>query len=292
MRVYHPQGMYNNIPPENVFLAADEMGNEIGVGYIIRVMQPNVFPDRPVNLFISMECQPVARYMLFGALVALVPQMICAQRKKAAGAPGAKAYIHRYVRMWAGTLLRIAGVTVTVKGQENIPKGRAVVFTPNHQGDYDIPLMLMYLDEPHALVAKIETKKIPLVRTWMKLLDCVFIDRKSPRHSMEAMRQAQALVQAGESVVVFPEGTRSKGDAMGEFKAGAFRIACKAGAPVVPVAIDGSYKIMEANHNLMKPAHVNITILPPVETAGLGRTAQHELAAQVAQAIAAAKGEV
>ena len=103
----------------------------------------------------------------FGALVALVPQMICAQRKKAAGAPGAKAYIHRYVRMWAGTLLRIAGVTVTVKGQENIPKGRAVVFTPNHQGDYDIPLMLMYLDEPHALVAKIETKKIPLVRTWM-----------------------------------------------------------------------------------------------------------------------------
>ena len=199
----------------------------------------------------------------FGALVALVPQMICAQRKKAAGAPGAKAYIHRYVRMWAGTLLRIAGVTVTVKGQE-----------------------------PHALVAKIETKKIPLVRTWMKLLDCVFIDRKSPRHSMEAMRQAQALVQAGESVVVFPEGTRSKGDAMGEFKAGAFRIACKAGAPVVPVAIDGSYKTMEANHNLMKPAHVNITILPPVETAGLGRTAQHELAAQVAQAIAAAKGEV
>lgn len=75
MRVYHPQGMYNNIPPENVFLAADEMGNEIGVGYIIRVMQPNVFPDRPVNLFISMECQPVARYMLFGALVARARQM-------------------------------------------------------------------------------------------------------------------------------------------------------------------------------------------------------------------------
>ena len=75
MRVYHPQGMYNNMPPENVFLAADEMGNEIGVGYIIRVMQPNIFPDRPVNLFISMECQPVARYMLFGALVARARQM-------------------------------------------------------------------------------------------------------------------------------------------------------------------------------------------------------------------------
>ena len=103
--------------------------------------------------------------------------------------------------------------------------------------------MLMYLDEPHALVAKIETMKIPLVRTWMKLLDCVFIDRKSPRRSMEAMRQAQALLQAGESVVVFPEGTRSKGDAMGNSRPGLSASPARPGAPVVPVAIDGSYKI-------------------------------------------------
>lgn len=75
MQVYHPQGMYNNMPPENVFLAADEMGNEIGVGYIVRVMQPSIYPDRPVNLYISMECQPVARYILFGALVARARQM-------------------------------------------------------------------------------------------------------------------------------------------------------------------------------------------------------------------------
>ena len=232
-------------------------------------------------------------FYFFGALIVLTPKMNEAKRRKAAGdESGCRAIVDRYVPMWMSTLMRIAGCTVTVNGLENIPKDRAVVFTPNHQSDYDIPITLVHLDRPHALVAKVETLKIPLVRTWMKLLDCVFIDRKSPRHSMEAMRQAQALVQAGESVVVFPEGTRSKGDAMGEFKAGAFRIACKAGAPVVPVAIDGSYKIMEANHNLMKPAHVNITILPPVETAGLGRTAQHELAAQVAQAIAAAKGEV
>ena len=94
----------------------------------------------------------------------------------------------------------------------------------------------------------------------MELLDCVFIDRDSPRKAMEAMRQAQTMLEQGKSMVVFPEGTRSRGDQMNEFKAGAFRMACKAGAPVVPVAIDGSYKIMEANHNLMKPAHVTITI--------------------------------
>ena len=225
----------------------------------------------------------------FGALIALLPVMAKARRKKAAGDADAQAYIHKYVRMWAGTLLRIAGVTVTVRGAENIPQGRAVMFTPNHQGDYDIPLMLLYLDRPHGIVAKIETKKIPMVRTWMELLDCIFLDRKNPRQAVEAMREAEEMLERGESVIVFPEGTRSKGDAMGEFKAGAFKMACKAGAPVVPVAIDGSYRVMEANGGRMKPAHVNITILPPVETAGLDRTQKKELAQRVAGAIAAAK---
>ncbi len=225
----------------------------------------------------------------FGALVALVPVMFRARKKKASSAPDAEAYIARYVRMWAGTLMRIAGVTVTVQGRENIPTGRAVMFTPNHQGNYDIPLMLLYLDKPHGLVAKIETKKIPFVRTWMELLDCVFLDRANPRRAMESMKQAEALLKQGKSMVVFPEGTRSRGDHMNEFKAGAFKMACKAGAPIVPVAIDGSYRIMEANGGLMKPAHVTITILPPVETAGLDRTAQRELGSRVAQMIAQAK---
>lgn len=80
------------------------------------------------------------------------------------------------------------------------------------------------------------------------------------------MKEAGALLARGESVIVFPEGTRSKGDAMGEFKHGAFKMAFAAGAPVVPVVIDGSYKIMEANHNLMCPGHVTMTVLPPIET--------------------------
>ena len=191
--------------------------------------------------------------------------------------------------MWMSTLMRIAGCTVTVNGLENIPKDRAVVFTPNHQSDYDIPITLVHLDRPHALVAKVETLKIPLVRTWMKLFDCVFIDRKNPRQAVTAMKEAGALLARGESVIVFPEGTRSKGDAMGEFKHGAFKMAFAAGAPVVPVVIDGSYKIMEANHNLMCPGHVTMTVLPPIETAGLDRAAQKALPDEVARRIAAHK---
>ena len=226
----------------------------------------------------------------FGALLFYIPDMRRAGRLKAAGQEEeVRAILEKDVRMWAGTLMKLAGVTVTVKGAENIPTDRAVVFTPNHQGDYDIPLMLLYLDRPHALVAKVEAGRIPLVREWMRLLDCVFIDRANARKSMEAMNRAGELVKEGKSVVVFPEGTRSKGDRMGEFKAGAFRIASKVGADIVPVAIDGSYKIMEANGGLMKPAHVNVTILPPVSTAGMDRAALKQLPEQVAGLIAAAK---
>ncbi|MEG2931291.1 MAG: lysophospholipid acyltransferase family protein, partial [Ruthenibacterium sp.] len=177
--------------------------------------------------------------------------------------------------------------SVTVNGRENIPTDRAVVFTPNHQSDYDIPLMLTQLGRVYPLVAKVETLKIPLVRTWMRLFGCVFLDRDNPRQAVAAIKEVGALLTDGTSVVVFPEGTRSKCDTMGEFKSGAFKMAFVAKAPIVPIVIDGSYRAMEANHNLMCPAHITMTILPAVETAQLDRAAQKALPAQIAASIAA-----
>ena len=143
-------------------------------------------------------------FYFFGALIVLTPKMNEAKRRKAAGdESGCRAIVDRYVPMWMSTLMRIAGCTVTVNGLENIPKDRAVVFTPNHQSDYDIPITLVHLDRPHALVAKVETLKIPLVRTWMKLFDCVFIDRKNPRQAVTAMKEAGALLARGVNPLVF-----------------------------------------------------------------------------------------
>ena len=181
----------------------------------------------------------------------------------------------KYVPHWAGRLLAMAGVTVTVTGRENIPAGRPCVFVANHRSYYDIPLMLTQLDAPHALVSKIEVSRIPLVRGWMRLLHCVFVDRGDARQSIQCLSQATENVRAGYSVTIFPEGTRYKGaeGGLGEFKGGAFRIATRAGAPLVPVVIHGSRAIMEDNGGWMKPAHVRIEILPPIETEGLDRQA-------------------
>lgn len=70
MQIVHPMGMYQNMPPENVFIALDDMGNEIGLGYIIFQFQPNLYPDCPINLYFKLDCQPIAQYMLLGALMA------------------------------------------------------------------------------------------------------------------------------------------------------------------------------------------------------------------------------
>ena len=197
-----------------------------------------------------------------------------------------------WVPDWAGKLLRLAGVTVTVEGQENIPQGRPCVFVANHRSYYDIPLMLTQLDAPHALVAKKEVGKIPLVRGWMRLLHCVFLDREDSRKAMEALNEAIGHVNKGYSVVIFPEGTRNKGPegSLLEFKGGAFRIATKTKAPLVPVAITGSRDIMENNGGWMKPAHVTIRILPPIETAELDRQQLKELPEQTAQLIGSKLG--
>ncbi len=196
--------------------------------------------------------------------------------------------VQQKVRSWADHLLRLAGVKVEVTGLDRIPQGPAV-FIANHQGNFDIPLLLAHLDAPKALISKIEVKKLPLIRTWMKHLDCIFLDRSSTRSGMESISQSVALLKRGKSLIIFPEGTRSKGGPVAEFKSASLRIAVKAKVPVVPVVIDGSYRVMEQNRwgVMIHPATVRLQVLDPIPTAGLTREESKELHNQVRERIVA-----
>ena len=198
----------------------------------------------------------------------------------------ADALAAEHVPRWAGRLLKLAGVTVTVRGQENIPQGPAV-YVANHRSYYDIPLVLTCLDRPNGILAKEETRKIPLVHQWMDLLGCVYVQRGDIRASVKALNDATAWVKGGNSFVIFPEGTRNKGEegTTLEFKPGAFRVALKSGAPVVPVAISHSRDIMENNHMLMHPARVSVTVLPPITLEGMDKEAHKQLPQRVRAAL-------
>lgn len=177
------------------------------------------------------------------------------------------ALTRQVVGRWARRLLALAGAKITVEGLENLPDGPAV-YVSNHLGYFDIPLMLGYLGEDtKPLVAKKQIEKIPLIRSWMKELHCVFIDRDNPRASMQALNEAIGWVKNGYSMVIFPEGTRSKTGEMAEFKAGAFRIAQKNNVPVVPLCIKGTDYLMERNGYWIHPGKVTLKILPLIDTA-------------------------
>ena len=158
--------------------------------------------------------------------------------------------------------MRLGGCDYSVSGQENLPDGPAL-YVGNHQGNFDVGLILSALGGYKIPVAKIEAKHVPLANLWMMLLHVIFIDRKDPRQSVECMNLAAEHLKNGQSVVIFPEGTRSKGPQMNEFKPGAFKPALKAGVPVVPFVIDGTYNCFEEPGKLTK-APVTVTILPPV----------------------------
>ncbi|MFD2045273.1 lysophospholipid acyltransferase family protein [Ornithinibacillus salinisoli] len=141
-------------------------------------------------------------------------------------------------------VIQRTGTTVQVNGREKL-LDEPVLYVANHQGLFDILAFLGYLGRPIGFIAKKEIKKLPIIRSWMELLYCVFIDRKDRRQSMKAIQQGIENLKAGHSLVIFPEGTRSRGSKIGEFKSGSLRLAMKANVPIVPVAIDGTYHMLE-----------------------------------------------
>ena len=111
------------------------------------------------------------------------------------------------------------------------------------------------------------------------------MERGNPTQSVAALKEAAGLLRQGYSMVIFPEGTRSRGDQVGPFKTGAFRVASMTGTPIVPLCIDGSYRVMEAHGFWIHPAKVRIKLLPPVQTKGLSREEIHALDERVRQII-------
>lgn len=190
--------------------------------------------------------------------------------------------VNKWVPMWARYVLSQCPAQVEVIGQEKIPTDEAVCFISNHQGNMDIPVLLGFVNKPMAFVAKVELAKIPMLADWMKLMQCTFMDRKSPRASVKAMHDAVDGLKRGYSQMIFPEGTRSRGGPHHEFKAGSFKLAFMAEATIVPVTIDGTWRLLEEKGKLQK-GNVTITIHDPIVTRGMSKEEMHELPAKVEQ---------
>lgn len=177
----------------------------------------------------------------------------------------------------------ICGTKVTVIGEENVPKDRAVLYIGNHRSFFDIILTYARVPRPTGYIAKKEILRVPLLPIWMRNVHCLFIDRTDIKAGLKTILQAIDDVKHGISIFVFPEGTRNKTqDVLLPFRDGSFKIATKAGCPVVPVTITHSRSIFEDHLPWVHAGHVTIEYGKPIETASLSKEEQRALPDQVA----------
>lgn len=137
-----------------------------------------------------------------------------------------------------------SGAKITVKGKENIPK-EPVLFVSNHRSYFDILVLHTTTGKRPGFVAKAEMLKFPLLAWWMKDIACLFLDRNDLRSGMQMIKDGAKLIQSGQSMVIFPEGTRNGEKKMLPFKEGSLKMAEKADCPVVPVTLIDTDKLLE-----------------------------------------------
>ena len=190
---------------------------------------------------------------------------------------------------WAGragarATLWAAGVRIDVHGREKIPAGRAAVFMPNHQSNIDPPAVFIVLP-PVLVLGKQEFFRTPVLGRAMRLRGFVPVDRRNRERAIEAVDEAVESLKAGNSFLVFPEGTRSADGRLQPFKKGAFMMALKAGAPIVPVSISGAFKIMRKGEFAIHPGLVRVTFHDAVPTEGCALDDRGRIMGAVRQAI-------
>ncbi|MBQ3122665.1 MAG: 1-acyl-sn-glycerol-3-phosphate acyltransferase [Firmicutes bacterium] len=194
--------------------------------------------------------------------------------------------IRKAIRTWSRNLLDSFNIKVNITGQENLPEEGPVVFMANHQGYADIPVCCAALSSIQlGFVAKEELLKVPLYGEWIMNIRSIPIKRSDPRASLRAINEGIEFIEKGFSLVVFPEGTRSQGKPHREFKKGSMKLATKPGVPIIPVTINGTPAIFEERGILTGNKTVDVTIHPPIETKGMSKQEQSELAKRVQEIV-------
>lgn len=189
----------------------------------------------------------------------------------------AEKIINDHVLNWAEYILKKAKVELEIEGLENLPK-ESCLYVANHQSLFDIPVLLAGIRKPMGFISKKEIKKVKIISEWMEMIHCVFIDRENIRESVKAINKGIDNLKQGYSMVIFPEGTRNKEGKIGDFKQGSMKLALKSGVPVVPVVIDGTYKIREGNkNNKIKPGKVRLIIKEPIYVDRLDKEDKNKL---------------
>jgi len=194
-------------------------------------------------------------------------------------------------RLWSRVILGVPGVKVEVKMRAPLEPGRPYVFMSNHASMVDIWAMFVAIPASFRFIAKKQLARIPLFGWAMAAGRFIFIDRQNAVSARRSMEEAARRIRSGQSVIIYPEGTRTRDGRLLPFKKGGFHLAIDSGADIVPVAIRGSREVMPRGAALIRSGTVSVEVGEPIPTAGLGTADRDALIAKVRARVAAMLGE-
>lgn len=177
-------------------------------------------------------------------------------------------WTHRAVAFWSRLFLALCRIKVTARGKENVPRDSSLVLVANHLSLIDIPVLMAHLPISFRFLAKTSLFKIPFIGWHLHRGGHIRVVREDKRAAVKALTVARKKLERGISVLVFAEGSRSRGR-LQEFKAGAAHLAVKAGIRMVPIGLVGTEKVMPKGSLDLRPGKVTLAIGKPIETAGL-----------------------
>jgi len=191
---------------------------------------------------------------------------------------------HYCMRRWSRDNLWLSRARVEMEGLEHIDQGRPQIFVANHSGLHDILSLSAFLPIQFRWIAKKSLFRVPFMGWHMNRSGYIAIDRENPREAARSIIEAARVIQGGVNAIAFPEGTRSRTGGLGKFHSGAFSLALRTGVPLVPITLEGSYRVIMPKTLQVNPGVIiRIKIGSPIDLSSYRKGEKHKLMQDVYQ---------